>query len=127
MFALLLAGCGGQTAGPKIAPVSGKVELDGQPLADALVEFKPQSGRPSYGRTDAEGKYSLVYSQAANGAALGTYTVRISTGQEGNFVAGEMVSPPVPEKVPEKYHEKSELTAEVTSGKNIIDFSLKSK
>jgi hypothetical protein len=123
----LLSGCGGQAAGPKIAPVSGKVELDGQPLADALVEFNPESGRPAFGRTDADGRYSLVYSQSADGAAVGTYKVKITTGQEGNYAAGEMISPAVPEKLPEKYHEKSELTAEVKPGKNVIDFSLKSK
>ncbi|MEX1042511.1 MAG: hypothetical protein WDZ51_17900 [Pirellulaceae bacterium] len=78
-----IVGCGGSS----YAPVSGVVRLDSQPLADAKLIFEPigdadgnTGGSPSYGRTDAQGRYSLK-SPVANqaGAALGKHRVRILT------------------------------------------------
>src|SRR6478672_13610229 len=60
LLLVALAGCG--QSGPQIAPVHGHVKLDGQPLANADVQFQPEgSQRPSSGRTDAEGRYDLMY------------------------------------------------------------------
>src|SRR5690349_1289203 len=47
-----------------IVPVSGRVTLDGQPLADVAINFGPLSGSldsafAAYGKTDASGRYSL--------------------------------------------------------------------
>jgi hypothetical protein len=121
-----LWGCGGP-AGPKLGDVSGKVTLDGQPVADALVVFEPQEGRPARGMTDAEGNYQLEYTQNAKGAAIGGYTVRITTGRPASYAEGQKVSDEVKETIPEKYNAKSELKAEVSPGKNQINFDLQSK
>jgi len=59
--ALLLAvsaGCGG----PKVVPVSGRVTLDGNPLAGARISFEPVKGTVdelSIATTDADGRYQL--------------------------------------------------------------------
>ena len=46
LLGLFLAGCSYQPDDmPKIAPVSGVVTLDGQPLPEAEILFQPASGR----------------------------------------------------------------------------------
>src|SRR5829696_339246 len=80
LVSLVFAGCG-TAAG--YAPVSGKVTMDGAPLEGASVSFEP-SGKAaglggSYGRTDAEGKFTLKRTtDDAQGAAIGDHTVTIS-------------------------------------------------
>lgn len=122
-----ILGCsGGKGDRPDIARVRGVVTLDGTPLADARVTFEPTHGRPSYGKTDAEGRFDLQYLAGVNGAMLGQHVVRISTH--------DMVPDPVtgvekmmPERVPPTYNQKSVLTADVLKGDNDIVFELKSK
>lgn len=64
----LAAGCG--DPGPRLVPVSGRLSLDGAPLAHKTIQFVPESGTPGGGAgatTDAEGRYSLI---ATRGGAL---------------------------------------------------------
>lgn len=115
-----LSGC--SQSGPEIATVSGTVTLDGQPLANATVTFQPASGRPSYGTTDQDGKYTMGYTMDRSGVVVGKNTVYIRTymeDEEGRVVQKEFL--------PAKYHDKSELTAEVEQKKNVIDFELNSQ
>jgi hypothetical protein len=117
---LVCLGCGGGDVGY----VEGTVTMDGNPLPDALVTFQPESGRPSYGRTDGNGRYELIYTKDAKGAVPGKHTVTISTLQEGDPDAG---GKSIPEKVPAKYNTNTELTREVTPGSNKLDFELSSE
>jgi hypothetical protein len=114
---LFVSGCGG---GPGLGNVSGKVTLDGQPLAGALVEFQPSEGRGSIGSTDAQGVYKLSYTENSQGAVLGKHTVRITMAddEEEQKPGG---------KIPARYNSQSELTAEVKSGSNEHNFDLQSK
>ena len=118
--ALLAAGCGGGGAGdqPELGQVSGVVTLDGQPLPNATVEFSPEQGRPSIGKTDEEGHYELQYTQDETGAKIGPHKVRIRTF--------DYATPDAAERVPAKYNEQTELTADVTPGSNTIPFELES-
>jgi len=120
---LVCFGCT-QSGGPDVATVHGVVTLDNQPLANALVTFQPQDGRPSYGRTDAQGEYTLVYTDGVEGAVLGTHEVSISTRDEGNPDEGIK---PSEETVPAKYNTRTELTATVKAGDNECNFDLSSK
>ena len=65
-----VAGCGGNA---DLGTVAGVVTLDGQPLANATVEFIPTDDgetRSSYdGTTDASGRYELYFSAGKAGAA----------------------------------------------------------
>lgn len=117
---LLLVGCGGGSDLPELGEVTGVVTLDGQPVSGAQVQFIPQSGRPSSGETDASGKYELHYTADVAGAVLGSHTVKINTAVDGR-------DDPSTEKIPARYNSKSELTEEVKSGVNEINFDLKSK
>src|SRR5687767_15247267 len=99
---LVLVGCG--PSGPEIASVSGRVTMDGKPLANATVVFIPENGRPAGATTDADGRYELNFNEYREGAIPGKNMVRISTqrdptpGEEGKSIPGSK------ETVPAKYH-----------------------
>ena len=121
--AAVMAGCSDKPAGISFGEVSGTVTLDGQPLPDATVRFEPAAGRPSFGRTGADGHYELGYRGRSWGAVVGPHTVRITTEDRiENEATGE--TRVVRELLPARYHARSELTAEVAAGENMIDFSL---
>lgn len=70
-------GCGTAT---RLVPVTGKVELDGNPLAGAVIAFIPTGdtlGTGASGRTEADGRYQLQTRQG-KGVMPGTYKVTIS-------------------------------------------------
>lgn len=124
-LAAFVVGCGGPS-GPPTGKVSGKVTLDGQPLADAGIEFLPDNGRPAAARTDKDGNYVLQYSASQAGAGLGMHTVRITTGGERPDPATGQFKK-YPELVPPQYNVQSTLKKEIKAGENKIDFELKSK
>jgi hypothetical protein len=115
---LVLAACavGAPDDLPDLAPVTGKVTLDGKPLANVAIKFEPQGkGAASNGATDAEGKYELFYVGEKKGAAVGAHIVRITVENEADAT----------ESVPSKYNTESELKANVEKGKpNEINFDL---
>lgn len=117
-FMILLAcfaGCG--KSGPQVAPVTGRITLDGKPLENADIVFQPDGSKPpSAGRSDAKGHYELAYKRGVMGGSVGSNTVRIT------------ISPDVvadPPTIPTRYNTESQLTKEVKSGPNEIDFDLK--
>src|SRR5262249_42117903 len=124
LLTLLLIGCG--KGGPKVVPVSGRVTLDQQPLANADVTFSPESGSgttaglESSGRTDEQGNYSLkVIQDRRDGAAVGTHKVRISQIERGATIVN---------KVPKKYNSETTLTFPVPAeGTKEANFDLKSQ
>jgi predicted small lipoprotein YifL len=111
----LIAGCG--ESGPQVAPVSGRVTLDGKALAMADVSFQPDgSQRASYGRTDNDGRYVLMYKRGQPGAIAGEHTVRI-------WVSRELV--PNPPIIAARFDTQSELRREVKAGEdNVFDFDV---
>ncbi|MFO0926170.1 MAG: carboxypeptidase-like regulatory domain-containing protein [Gemmataceae bacterium] len=119
----LLIGCGGSS---DMGKVSGKVTLDGAPLAGASLEFVPDNGRPSTGTTDASGAYTLQYSPTEVGAKVGKHKVRITsrTMREDPKTHKSEITP---ERLPAKYHANTELVREVKPGSNTIDFELTSR
>jgi hypothetical protein len=117
-----VVGCGDANLGR----VRGTVTLDGQPLDGAMVTFAPvEGGRPAAGRTDAQGRYQLVYSRDSSGAMIGEHLVTISTYDERPGENGEDLI--IPERVPARYNANSELKKTVESGSNEINFELESE
>jgi hypothetical protein len=122
LLAALLSGCGG--SGPEVAPVSGRVTLDGAPLAGARIKFQPEAsgGSPSYGAADQEGNYVLGYKRGQPGALIGWHTVQIERGAGGD-PGNKSKLPPLPAR----YNSASELREEVKAGEdNVIEFDLTS-
>jgi hypothetical protein len=131
MFAL---GCGSSLP---FAPVSGKVTMNGQPLANATVNFQPiapqgkmEVAPGSAGATDEKGEYHLQGATGQDGAWVGKHRVMISLvttkagAAEGPTERG---GPPQENKIPARYNDKTELTFEVPSGGSTkADFALKS-
>lgn len=101
LAAALAAGCGGNDAYP-IAPVSGRVTLNGKPVEQVAVLFMPvpapgamNAGPSSSGVTDADGRYTLKLISTTDraGAVVGAHKVRFNT-------AGEPWDPDVQPKPP---------------------------
>ncbi|MCU0962068.1 MAG: carboxypeptidase-like regulatory domain-containing protein [Pirellulaceae bacterium] len=122
---IVLAGCGGGRS--DLGQIEGAVLLDGQPLPDATVVFQPDAGGPaSFGRTDAEGRYTMLYDHGTRGAVIGMHTVKITTFQERDPDADPPLAAAL-ERLPARYHSASVLREEVRSGGNVIDFDLQSQ
>jgi hypothetical protein len=120
--ALLVLGCSGAPSDqPELGLVSGRVTLDGAPLANVWVGFAPQDGRSSMGLTDQEGRYKLDYLFDTPGAKVGPHTVTITTPRE-DASGGEV--PNFRELLPARYNTETTLTADVKPGKNHFDFDL---
>jgi hypothetical protein len=116
---LSAAGCGARS---DLATVTGKITLDGQPLANAFVVFAPTSqGTSSRGKTDEAGHYEMMFSDREKGAWIGEKLVRINTGDVGG---GDTPGPK--ERVPAVYNTTTTLKVEVKPGNNVCDFDLKS-
>ena len=131
IFAFLHTGCGG---GPKVVPVSGRVTLDGKPLANATIQFVPvaeSDEKPlpssSIGTTDADGSYSLVLNTNGNtkGAVVGKHKVIITLGAQGG---AEGTKPVYHKQLPERYNRKTELECDVPAdGREDANFNLTPK
>jgi hypothetical protein len=121
-------GCGG-AAGPELAEVTGKVSLDGQALAKVSLQFIPEgdTGSPSYGVTNAEGEYELLFSAERSGAMVGKYQVEIQPIEPDVDQDGKPLDGAVPVVIPARYQTAGALTAEVKPGSNSIDFALVSE
>jgi hypothetical protein len=125
----LLVGCAGE---PKTAPVSGRVTLDGKPLANATVVFMPAAAGKrappsSVGVTDKDGRYSLLLSSASKkeGAVVGKHKVSITLGAATD---GATEAPrTVHKQLPRKYNRNTELECDVpAAGRNDANFDLQS-
>ena len=121
-----LLGCGGASDQPELGTVSGTVTLDGEPVADAKIQFLPtEGGRPSFGTSNAEGVFTLNYNAASPGATIGPHIVTITTFKQEELKPGVPgYQPGVEERIPKKYWENSELKQVVAAGDNQIDFAL---
>jgi hypothetical protein len=110
----VLAGCG--KSGPEVAPVSGRVTLDGKPIKFANVIFQVEGKSPGVGRTDDNGRYVLMYKRGVPGAPIGQNRVSIALDTE--LARG-------PQTVPARYNTETELEREVMPGDdNVFDFDL---
>lgn len=120
---IILCACVGCGGNENLGRVAGTVTLDGEALPNAFIIFAPTSGgTTSYGRTDAEGKYEMMFSDNEKGAWLGENRVQINTGDVDPTMSGAGSK----EKVPAVYNQKSTLLVQVDSGSNTHDFELDS-
>jgi hypothetical protein len=126
----LAVGCGD---GRQLGTVSGRVTLDGQPLADARVNFQPAGdtrnpGIGSFGRTNANGEYSLtLIDEKAEGAIVGKHRVMIKAVPEGAGDPADDKQRAGVDRVPAEYNSKSTLTFDVKPGHNTADWKLETK
>jgi hypothetical protein len=127
---LCLSGCG-SSDGYKLAPVSGTITLDGQPLAGASVSFQPTGGGATPGPgsaavTDAGGKYELKTAEAEGrpGAVVGAHVVRITGVQDQRDAADDTQRPPATDPVPPRYRDPGVTFDVPAGGTDKADFQL---
>ena len=117
--------------------VGGTVTLDGQPLKNATVAFKPQGdtkGHGGAGTTDASGRYEVRSPYGKIGLPVGVYKVVISRrlnpdGSEPDPNEKPFLSNAV-ETLPPRYShpETTELSRTLTENdKGPIDFAIQSR
>jgi hypothetical protein len=94
-------GCGRKS---NIVPVSGRVTLDGQPLANVALNFAPLTGEldgayASYGKTDQDGRFTLkLVDDNQSGASAGKNRVTLNESAPGGESDG--AAPRVQFKLP---------------------------
>jgi hypothetical protein len=113
-----LAGCGASG----VAPVAGRVTVNGKPLANATVTFapvatpgNPEPGSGSYGHTDADGRYTLrLVDREAAGAVVGRHKVQVVLRDDADTAADRPKS--AVRQLPPKYNAKTALEFDVPAG-----------
>jgi hypothetical protein len=118
----LAAGCG-----PASCSIQGEVTMDGQPVENGLITYKPISGEAGQAQAAIKGgKYSIA--SATPGTMRVTISVQKAVGKSKVYD-----SPDSPERVeykeiaPERYNTKSELQKDIKRGANTINWTLESK
>ncbi len=127
--ALGLMGCGDRGPGRAI---TGTVTLDGRPLDEGRIEFRPIGPGASAGASIERGSYRIAADQ---GPIPGPYRVNISSAQVSDAAGPGGEADPGPgrggpgasERIPARYNASSTLTAEVKAdGPNVFEFPLDS-
>jgi len=84
-LALCSAGCG-DSSGPKLVPVAGKVTVDGQPVKAGTLSFRPDKSKGNMsphepgGEIDSAGNFKL-FTNRKEGAPVGWYRVAVMAGE----------------------------------------------
>ncbi len=111
---LVFAGC---NSGPKVVKISGVATHKGVPVPSLRINFQPESGRPSWGDTDANGRFTLEYDADTKGAVIGTHTVSAAHQPSSPDEEMGLVKPhPAIKAVTAKYSDmwKSPMKVEIT-------------
>lgn len=103
----LSTGCG--DGRPTRVKVSGKVLIDGKPLTHGNIKFVPEGARPSAGKIDENGNFTLTCYDGNDGIIPGTHRVQISASE---ILSGSKVKWHAPRKYSD--HLKSGLSFEIT-------------
>lgn len=105
---IALAGCSEEGPDmPDLGQVHGLVTLDSKPLPNVTVYFKPDSGRPSLGKTDSAGNYVAKYRIDKEGVKVGPNHVHLEWGIDDSGPA-----------IPPKFGAKSDMKLDVKGGDN---------
>ena len=74
-----IAGCG--DGRPERLPVSGQVLIDGQPLTYGHIRFVPTGSRPSSGRLDEKGRFTLSCYEKNDGIVPGVHKIEVDASE----------------------------------------------
>ena len=122
---LMVAGC---NTGPNYSAVKGRVTVDGKPIESGLVEFEPvdRNSQSPKGGVITNGDYSA---EVPPGEMKVKITAMRSTGvKKKRYDTPDSPVDEITEQfLPKKFNEETELKATIKSGKNDLDFLLKSK
>lgn len=123
----VLVGCGG----PNVAPVRGKITLNGKPIGPGDILFVPDEtkgtqGKAAVGSFEADGLYSLTTYKKDDGALVGHHHVIVRPRPPGVAPGREFAKDAQLPPIPAKYADLSNplLSAEVKPGSQEINFNL---
>jgi hypothetical protein len=116
---LTVTGCG-----PGEVAVSGSVTLDGKPLEEGNIAYRPLPAKATAEATGVPirgGKYQLK-------VRPGQYRIEITATRAAPGPKDPFGTTPPPKSIiPQRYNAQSELTEEVGTGTNEFNFTLKSR
>ena len=122
------AGCSKR---PKLAEVSGRITMGGQPLADIEIKFIPDpeegnSGRYSIGKTDSEGFYQMEYFDESKKPGVSIGVNRIVLRDLVSAYSGRD-DVPIPSRIGQDYSRAATtpLSYEVVAGPQEFNIDLK--
>ena len=124
-------------SGAGLAPVKGKVTLDGKPLAKGTITFESKGNRPATGTIVNGEILDVTTFRKGDGAPVGSHKVAINATEDpqsavvgnpgegkvkGNYMVGKSL-------IPSMYNDPntSGLVAEIKSGDNTLEFNLSSQ
>lgn len=121
---LVAGGCGKRVA---MAPVEGRVTLDGKPLQFGAVMVQPKAGPAAQAKINPDGTFRLATFKPDDGAIVGPATVRVICRKDITQPGGERAYGP--SLIPEKYcrFETSGIAVEIKRGMPPLDIPLTSK
>ena len=130
---LACVGCGDPNVPRGMVPVSGKISLDGQPLAKGMVRFfavDRQAVRVMpQGSLDGSGNYQMT-TAGSPGAPLGKYKVCVSEDRDeadARMKAGSKAGSPIPVKYSEPDNTPLEVEVVGSPAAGAYDLILSSK
>ncbi len=110
LIALSLCGCYGRTdkwveGRPPLVDASGVATINGEPLDDAVVTFRPIDGNyAAFARTQSDGSFQLTTFDDGDGAVAGEYNVTVS-----KMVVELEPNPANPQVLPPIYHSEHSM------------------
>lgn len=125
---VLLSGCG---SGNGLAPVKGRVTLDGKPVEGAAVLFQAESGGvPATGVTGASGEFELSTSGVGVGATIGKNGVSVAktVSAQPNRKVEDSEIVPMKSETPVRYASPttSGINVDVKPGMELVELTLTS-
>lgn len=125
LLAMLGCGHGGRV------PLEGTVSLDGRPLKDGTIQFRPLAGTngPTAGAQIVDGKFVIP---VQGSPFVGKFSIEITatrlTGRKVPNPIGSGMVDECKQFLPSRYNSESQLQAEVTAnGPNHFDFAITSQ
>ena len=105
-------GCGG-SGRPKLAPVTGVVNYNGEPLSEGMITFQPEEGRSASGKIVDGAITEVTTFDPKDGAPVGTHIVTVSAIPNAEDMFADHTS-----LIPLKYADpkKSGLSATIEAG-----------
>ena len=104
---------------PTRVPISGKVSIDGKPLAGGSIMFLHPESRSSGSPIDADGRFQLTCYVPGDGAVLGKHRVKVTACESLSERSNRWLAP-------KKYADpnSSGLEVEVTEPKDDLEINL---
>lgn len=125
LWVVAFTGCGSDL--PPLAPLTGKISLNGEPFANGSLMFSPTGGgRPSVAKSNDKGEFTALYSIGAPGAIIGKHSVMFEAGGSDEPLSEEdAMNLHKKNPRPPKNHKISPTEVEVQKGGTVVNFILK--